>query len=168
MNLVGHVAAALRPDRRDPSSDFLVGCMLPDLAAIARVRMARPAGDLGRGVEFHHACDAVFHESAWFRATNRDVRDALLDAGVTTGAARACSHAGTEMLLDGALIAERRIERCARRTLAAVDADAEAAGIARTRRRPRSRHPASSPPRVEHSIRCATATRCSWRTASTE
>ena len=125
MNLVGHVAVALRPDRRDPSSDFLVGCMLPDLAAIARVRMARPAGDLGRGVEFHHACDAVFHESAWFRATNRDVRDALLDVGVTTGAARACSHAGTEMLLDGALIAERRIDGCAHRTLAAVDADAE-------------------------------------------
>ena len=125
MNLVGHVAAALTPDRRDPSSEFLVGCVLPDLAAIARVRLATPGGDLGCGVEFHHACDAAFHESAWFRETNREVRDALLDAGVTTGAARACSHAGTEMLLDGALVAEPRIERCARRTLAAVDADAE-------------------------------------------
>src|SRR5690349_14388018 len=125
MNLVGHVAAALRPDRGDPSSDFLVGCMLPDLAAIARVRMATPTGDLGRGVEFHHACDAAFHESIWFRDTNRNLRDVLLEAGVTTGAARACAHAGTEMLLDGALVTEPRIERCARRTLAAVDADAE-------------------------------------------
>ncbi len=125
MNLVGHVAAALAPDRGDPSSDFLVGCVLPDLAAITRVRMDRPGGDLGRGVEFHHACDAVFHESAWFRETNREVRDALLEAGVTTGAARACSHAGTEMLLDGALVAEPRIETCTRRTLHAVDADAE-------------------------------------------
>ena len=72
MNLVGHVAAALSPSDADPSSDFLVGCMLPDLAAIARVRLARPAGDLGRGVEFHHACDAVFHDSAWFRRVNRE------------------------------------------------------------------------------------------------
>ena len=141
--------------------------MLPDLAAIARVRMARPAGDLGRGVEFHHACDAVFHESAWFRATNRDVRDALLDAGVTTGAARACSHAGTEMLLDGALIAEPRIEGCARQTLAAVDADAGLlASLAPADAAGSSPSVFTSSGRV--SIRCATATRCSWRTASTE
>ena len=99
MNLVGHVAAA--PDASDVPVEFLVGCMLPDLAAIARVRLARPGGDLGRGVEFHHACDAVFHESEWFRRANAQLRDALLDAGVTTGAARACSHAGVEMLLDG-------------------------------------------------------------------
>jgi hypothetical protein len=125
MNLVGHVAVALTPDRADPPPEFLVGCMLPDLAAIARVRMTRPDGDLGRGVEFHHACDSVFHESAWFRETNRDVRDALLAAGVTTGAARACSHAGTEMLLDGALVAEPRVGACTQRTLDAVDADAE-------------------------------------------
>jgi hypothetical protein len=125
MNLVGHVAAALAPDRADPSPAFLVGCMLPDLAAITRVRLAKPDGDLGRGVEFHHACDAAFHESVWFRETNRELRDALIAAGVMTGAARACSHAGTEMLLDGALVAEARIERCTRRTLDAVDADAE-------------------------------------------
>ena len=61
MNLVGHVAVALEPDSAPPSTEFLVGCMLPDLAAIARVRIARPEGELGRGVEFHHACDAVFH-----------------------------------------------------------------------------------------------------------
>jgi hypothetical protein len=125
MNLVGHVAVALTPDRADPPSEFLIGCMLPDLAAIVRVRMVRPDGDLGLGVEFHHACDVVFHESAWFRETNRDVRDALLAAGVTTGAARACSHAGTEMLLDGALVTEPRVGACVQRTLDAVAADAE-------------------------------------------
>ena len=108
MNLVGHVAVALRPGSTRPSTDFLVGCMLPDLAAIARRAhgQARRATS-GGGVAFHHACDAVFHESEWFRATNRDVRDALLDAGVDLGPARACSHAGVEMLLDGALVAER-------------------------------------------------------------
>ena len=71
MNLVGHVAVALEPDAAPPSTDFLIGCMLPDLAAIARVRVARPTGALGEGVAFHHACDAVFHESEWFRSSNR-------------------------------------------------------------------------------------------------
>jgi hypothetical protein len=120
MNLVGHVAVALVPGRADPPADFLVGCMLPDLAAIARVRMTRPEGELGRGVEFHHACDAVFHESEWFRGVNREMRDALLDADVTSGAARACSHAGAEMLLDGGLVADARVEASAQLTLDTV------------------------------------------------
>jgi hypothetical protein len=126
MNLVGHVAVALTPGRADPPADFLVGCMLPDLAAIARVRMARPDGELGRGVEFHHLCDAVFHDSEWFRHVNRQLRDALLDAGVGSGAARACSHAGAEMLLDGALVADAHIESSAQLTLDTVDAQADA------------------------------------------
>jgi hypothetical protein len=126
MNLVGHVAVAIVPGRPDPPADFLVGCMLPDLAAIARVRMARPGGELRRGVEFHHACDAVFHESQWFRRMNPTLRDALLDAGVNTGAARACSHAGAEMLFDGALVADERVDRVARRALGAVDEQADA------------------------------------------
>jgi hypothetical protein len=126
MNLVGHVAVALAPGRADPPSDFLVGCMLPDLAAIARVRLVRPGGELGAGVEFHHACDAVFHESSWFRHVNLTLRDALLDAGVSRGAARACSHAGSEMLFDGALVADERIDGAARRTLGAVDDQADA------------------------------------------
>ncbi len=131
MNLVGHVAVALAPEGADPSADFLVGCMLPDLAAIARVRLARPEGEMGRGVAFHHACDAVFHESEWFRHVNRDLRDALLDAGVSTGAARACSHAGSEMLLDGALVDDPRVEWWAQLTLDTVDAHASAlAGLA--------------------------------------
>ena len=123
MNLVGHVAVA-----PDAPVAFLVGCMLPDLAAIARVRVARPDGELGRGVEFHHACDSVFHESEWFRRSNAQLRDALLDAGVTTGAARACSHAGVEMLLDGGLVSLAAVEARARRTLDAVDAQARSLG----------------------------------------
>jgi hypothetical protein len=125
VNLVGHVAVALAPGRADPPADFLVGCMLPDLAAITRVRLTRPEGDLGRGVAFHHACDAVFHESEWFRRMNGELRDALLDAGVSTGAARACSHAGSEMLLDGALVVKPRVASCTQLTLDAVDNDAE-------------------------------------------
>jgi hypothetical protein len=124
VNLVGHVAVALDRDAAPPTTDFLVGCMLPDLAAIARVRVVRPDGELGAGVAFHHACDAVFHESEWFRATNRGLRDALVDAGVEQGPARACSHAGVEMLLDGRLVDDETVDTSARVVLAAVTTDA--------------------------------------------
>jgi hypothetical protein len=129
VNLVGHVAVALEPGRTDPPADFLVGCMLPDLAAIARVRLARPDGDLGRGVMFHHACDARFHDSKWFRQSNRELRDALLDAGVSTGAARACSHAGTEMLLDGALVVDPQVASGAQLALRTVDTEADSLAL---------------------------------------
>ena len=130
MNLVGHVAVALDPDApTPPSTQFLVGCMLPDLAAIARVRVARPGGDLGRGVAYHHACDAVFHETDWFRFVNRKLRDALVDGGVDSGPARACSHAGVEMLLDGQLVAAAPVEQQARVVLDAVCIDAPRLGV---------------------------------------
>jgi hypothetical protein len=128
MNLVGHLSVALDSDSAPPSTAFLIGCMLPDLAAIARVRIARPGGELGRGVAFHHECDAVFHESAWFRVTNAALRDALLDAGVDTGAARACSHAGVEMLLDGRLVKDATVDTHARLVFGAVSASADALG----------------------------------------
>jgi hypothetical protein len=128
LNLVGHVAVALEPEAAPPSTDFLIGCMLPDLAAIARVRVARPTGALGDGVSFHHACDAVFHESEWFRSANRTLRDALVDAGVESGPARACSHAGVEMLLDGRLVTDPTVDSYARVVLDAVRADAPELG----------------------------------------
>ena len=129
MNLVGHVAVALHPEAVPPSTDFLVGCMLPDLAAIARVRVARPDGELGAGVAFHHACDAVFHESEWFRDANRSLRDALVDAGVDSGPARACSHAGVEMLLDGRLVDDELVDTSARVVLDAVTTGAPALAV---------------------------------------
>jgi hypothetical protein len=129
VNLVGHVAAALTPGlESSPPTDFLVGCMLPDLAAIARVRLRRADGDIGAGVSFHHACDAAFHETAWFRATNVALRDALVDVGVDRGPARACSHAGVEMLLDGELVTEVEVARHARLVLRTVDARADEFG----------------------------------------
>jgi hypothetical protein len=126
VNLVGHIAVALVDDDVPPSTEFLVGCMLPDLAAIARVRLARPTGDLGDGVAYHHTCDAVFHGSEWFRETNRALRDALIDAGVELGPARACSHAGVEMLLDGRLVADDHVDAHARVVLDTVSTDTRA------------------------------------------
>jgi hypothetical protein len=68
----------------------------------------------------------VFHESAWFRDANRSLRDALVDAGVDSGPARACSHAGVEMLLDGRLVADDTVDAHARVVLDAVSTDAQA------------------------------------------
>jgi hypothetical protein len=132
VNIVGHVAVALRgtdsEDAREPTPRFLIGCMLPDLAAIARVRLARrPDGEVGRGVEFHHACDAVFHESRWFNERVVFVRDALVAHGVDRGPARACAHAGLEMVLDGALVSDAHVRDRARSTLREVAAAATAA-----------------------------------------
>jgi hypothetical protein len=126
VNLVGHVAVALPGAEPAPSTEFLVGCMLPDLAAIARVRLSRPTGPLGDGVAFHHASDAAFHESDWFRSRNVELRDALLASGVDHGPARACAHAGVEMVLDGALMADPDVATHARATLVAVDTGADA------------------------------------------
>ena len=118
----------------DVSTPFLVGSMLPDLAAMARVRllpMRAPdeagTGDdaFAAGVAFHHASDGVFHSSAWFTEHNRSLRDALLEAGIEPGAARACAHAGLEMLLDGALVADDAVDRRARAAFATVGATAD-------------------------------------------
>jgi hypothetical protein len=124
VNLVGHVAVTLS-DGPAPSPDFLVGCMLPDVAAIARVRVTRPDGEMGRGVEYHHDCDAVFHDSPWFLEHNVRLRDDLLRAGVERGAARACAHAGLEMLLDGAFVDDARVQLHMRGALATLDDRAE-------------------------------------------
>ena len=66
----------------------------------------------------------AFHESAWFRTTNRALRDALVDAGIDSGPARACSHAGVEMLLDGRLVTDEEVDTSARVVLDAVNTGA--------------------------------------------
>lgn len=110
MNLVGHVAVAVRSSPDAPPLYF-AGCMLPDLAAMARVRLRPAAGELGAGVAFHHATDAAFHASQWFNDHNVALRDRLLDVGVDRGPARAAAHAGLEMLLDGDLADHPTVER---------------------------------------------------------
>jgi len=142
VNLVGHVAAAL-PD--GPSPEFLAGCVLPDVAAICRVRLTGPMGastgasrasrasagpslpgGIAAGVAFHHECDHAFHSSPWFNRENVRLRDALLAAGVDRGPARATAHAGLEMLLDGALVEDPRLDGHVRVALETLDAHAGA------------------------------------------
>ena len=110
VNLVGHVAVALAPERADPPTDFLVGCMLPDLAAITRVRLTRPEGDLGRGVAFHH--DVRRRVPRLRVVPSRRIVSCATRCSTPAcrpAPARACSHAGSEMLLDGALVADAQV-----------------------------------------------------------
>jgi hypothetical protein len=92
VNFFGHawLAANARPE---PA--FVFGAMLPDLAAMAGLRIATISHAAAHdGRRFHLATDAAFH-----RAERRA-------AGLRRGPARAIGHVGVELLLDGWL-AER-------------------------------------------------------------
>jgi len=156
VNLVGHVAVTVRGHADAPPA-LLAGAMLPDLGAIARIRLRSPdartphprltsdgpdddaAADLAVGIAGHHATDAAFHGSAWFHEHNRRLLDALLDAGVERGPARASAHAGLEMLLDGELIGDPQVVDATRRALRAVGDGGEARAAAVTLAAPEDR-----------------------------
>jgi hypothetical protein len=104
VNVLGHTFVALAAGRDDP--EWLLGAVLPDLAPMAGVRVARAGldGELGEGVRCHLRADEVFHAHPAFRAGAGTLRRAAAERGVPRGAARAVGHAGWELLLDGALV----------------------------------------------------------------
>jgi hypothetical protein len=107
VNFFGHgcLAAETRAD-----AAFVFGAMLPDLAAMAGLRVSRVAhvqADAGR--RFHYATDAAFHRAERFQALCVAATHALRDAGLRRGPARAIGHVGVELLLDGWLAAEQGV-----------------------------------------------------------
>ncbi|HEX5658563.1 MAG TPA: hypothetical protein VFX59_15275 [Polyangiales bacterium] len=110
MNFIGHAAVALW-QRADPS--FVLGSMLPDFAGMAGQRMAPARADadpgLAAGVALHHRTDEVFHAAPEFVALQQRVLDTLTPLGVPRGTSRAVGHIGTEMLIDGELLAEKAL-----------------------------------------------------------
>jgi hypothetical protein len=98
MNFFGHAVLA---DWKCPDSGFVLGAMLPDFAAMLRVRP--PLGllpSIARGIDFHHASDHVFHELEDFRELVRQGVAWLAGQRVRRGSARAAAHVGVELLLD--------------------------------------------------------------------
>jgi len=82
----------------------VLGAMLPDFAAILRVRpplLTNPA--LQAGVRLHHATDHAFHGAESFLEFSRSAASFLLQRGLARGSARAVAHVGVELLVDGAL-----------------------------------------------------------------
>jgi hypothetical protein len=113
VNFVGHIATGLvardggvRHGAGDPPPDttFLLGTALPDFAAMARLRLDRVGGPLGRGMQLHHDTDAVFHREGWFLDLEHELLADLVAAGLPRGGALACAHVGVELLLDGELL----------------------------------------------------------------
>jgi hypothetical protein len=114
VNFIGHATVALwfceDPTwrARGPASfsEFVLGAMLPDLAAMARLKLpARiPAGPLAEGVALHHRTDGAFHGDPSFVGLTHQTLDLLTSHGVARGPARGVAHVGVELLLDGELL----------------------------------------------------------------
>jgi len=116
MNFFAHATLAAA---RSPEPAYVLGAMLPDLAAMAGDRLAGvDDGELAAGVAFHHESDAAFHATPEFVARCTHGRRALERAGVGRGAARAVAHVGTELLLDGWIAHAQGISPHYRRALA--------------------------------------------------
>jgi hypothetical protein len=104
MNVLGHASVALAWGGDDAA--FVLGAVLPDLAAMVNVRVDRSRldGRVGDGVRCHVEADAVFHDHPEFRAGSAALRRDLAGQGLDRGPARAIGHAGWELLLDGTLV----------------------------------------------------------------
>lgn len=99
MNFVAHALVASHASD-DPR--FGLGAMLPDLAAMASLRLPAsvPHAEVARGVAHHHLVDGWFHEHATFARLTARARGLAEGAGLGRGAARAAAHVGVELLLD--------------------------------------------------------------------
>ncbi len=81
--------------------------MLPDFEAMTHVPLIEVRDeDIQRGIDLHHRTDDAFHRTDVFLAWTAATFSALTNAGVHRGTARAVSHIGTEMFLDGWLAAQ--------------------------------------------------------------
>jgi hypothetical protein len=119
VNVLGHTFVALASGDDEP---YLLGAVLPDLASMVGVRLDRSRldGRVAQGVRAHVAADAAFHAHPAFRAGVAALRRDLAARGFDRGPARAISHAGWEMLLDGTLVGSPA-EAAYRRALGAGD-----------------------------------------------
>jgi hypothetical protein len=149
VNVLGHTFVARAAGSADP--EFLLGAVLPDLAPMAGIRLARGGigGTLGDGVRCHVRTDEAFHGLPAVRAGMGELRADLTRRGLASGPARAVGHAGWELMLDGTLLAVpaaddfRRALGAGEAALAALDpADRPrwTAFLDRARRAPRPRY----------------------------
>ncbi len=103
MNYFGHAAVA---SWSGPDAGALLGAMLPDFAGMCGARLADAVdAAIARGVALHHQTDSAFHQLPVVLGLMRELGARLDAAGCARGPARAVSHIGTELLLDGVLVA---------------------------------------------------------------
>ena len=105
-----------------PEPGLLLGSALPDLAAMGRFRILGTTADVNvaKGIFLHHRTDEAFHRHPWFTKRNRALIEQLQAAGVQRGPARACSHVGIELLLDGELLRHQPVAQAVTSAFAAI------------------------------------------------
>ncbi len=105
MNFFGHAAVASW--HAGATGATALGAMLPDFATMCRGRLAEPSdAGVAAGIELHHATDAAFHRLPVVLGLMRELDGRLDRGGCARGPRRAVAHIGTELLLDGVLVAE--------------------------------------------------------------
>ncbi len=103
MNFFGHAVVASWQPAAGPG--LTLGAMLPDFAGMCGARIASADDvDVARGIDLHHATDAVFHQAAPVRALFAATEQRLYARGCRRGPTRASAHVGVELLLDGSLL----------------------------------------------------------------
>lgn len=105
MNVLSHALVTRKALGTECASDTLVGAMLPDVAGVASLKTDSwlLTNDARVGVRTHHAADSSFHSDRLFVETCSAMTATLESSGVGRGSARACSHVGFELMLDGAI-----------------------------------------------------------------
>lgn len=101
MNFLAHAEVARRlPGTGDA---VVLGAMLPDLAHLVPVRVARQRlhGGLADGWACHLAADQAFHADPRFRGAIAGMARRLRDRGWPRWPALAAAHVSWELLLDG-------------------------------------------------------------------
>ncbi len=114
MNFFGHAVISRRCAAHPAGALHIggaahaLGAMLPDFAAMCGGRLEVPDElPLAAGVELHHRTDAVFHHQRHVLELMAELHERLRRAGCGRGPARAGSHIGVELLLDGVLLDDR-------------------------------------------------------------
>ncbi len=128
MNVGGHIAVA---ERLSDDPTVWLGAALPDLATIGRFRLLGSTHHPGirSGIALHHRTDDAFHASPWFRDLQAGLHAALTERhGLARGPARAVAHVGPELLLDGALLRDRRLHLATDSAMASIGPNQEALG----------------------------------------
>jgi hypothetical protein len=127
VNFFGHAVVACW---FDPSPEFVLGAMLPDLTAMLRLRLpAVTDSRQGAGIQLHHRTDAAFHETLSFVQLSRQARVSLSERGMGRGPSRALAHVGIEILLDELLGQDPATENAYLAALAAASAFEAATAI---------------------------------------
>ncbi|MEZ4361074.1 MAG: hypothetical protein R3B48_12895 [Kofleriaceae bacterium] len=107
MNFFGHAVISRRigPAALAGTSGYALGAMLPDFASMCGGRLEGVAEpEVAAGVALHHRTDDAFHHHPTVVGLMRELHERLLGAGCGVGPARAGSHIGVELLLDGVLV----------------------------------------------------------------